>query len=118
MPFTWSAKDPDEEYEYTHDWANRLLVDQGDGVPVDVGDALKPTDDPDPTKRPTLVSADPQPDDPVIGDIVQIPGSAKLQYWFPRDSGTPGKKYKFIGTVWTEQGRRYQESFVLPVKER
>jgi hypothetical protein len=119
MSFNWSDKDPDEQYEYTHDWANRLLVDPGDGVPVDVGDSILLPDDADPTKRPTLVLDDGQPDNPPeIGEIINLPGTAKLQYWFPRGSGTPGKKYRFIGTVWTAQGRRYQESFNLKIKER
>lgn len=114
MSFLWSAKDPDEEYEYTHNWEKRLLVDPGDGIPVDVGDTLVLPDDPDLAKRPSLVSVDPQPSDVVITDIVNIPGTATLQY-FTR-GGTA--KTKFVGTVWTAQGRKYQESFVLPVKER
>lgn len=114
MPFTWSSKDPDEEYEYTHDWAKRLLVDQGDGIPIDVGDTLILPDDADLTKRPTMVSENPQPSDVTVTDIVNIPGTARLQYF--TTGGTA--KTKFVGTVWTVQGRKYQESFVLPVKER
>lgn len=106
MPFNWSAKDPDEEYEYTHDWANRLLVEG-----VDVGDTLVPLDDPNVAKRPTLVVV---AGDVEVEQIVQVPGTAKLQYWLR--AGT--LKTKFTGTVWTAQGRKYQESFVLPVKER
>lgn len=114
MSFNWSPKDPDEIYEYTHDWAKRLLVDPGDGVPVDVGDTLVLPDDADPSKRPTIVSEDPQPSDVEVTDIVNIPGTAKLQYF--TTGGTA--KTKFVATVWTTQGRKYQESFVLPVKER
>jgi hypothetical protein len=114
MPFTWSPKDPDEIYEYTHDWSKRLLVDPGDGIPVDVGDTLVLPDDLDLTKRPTIVSENPQPSDVEVTEIVNIPGTAKLQYWTA--GGTA--KTKFEATVRTAQGRIYQESFVLPVKER
>lgn len=111
MPIPWSAKDPDEEYEYTHDWANRLLVDPGDGVPVDVGDEIRPLDDADPTKRPTIVVTS---GDVVVSDIVAVPGTAKFQYWM-RDGS---EKSKLTATVHTVQGRTYQESFVLPIKQR
>jgi hypothetical protein len=111
MPFTWSAKDPDEVYEYTHDWSKRLLVDQGDGVPIDVGDTIVPSTDPDPDKRPKM---DVVTGDVVVEQIVQIPDSSKLQYWLT--GGT--QKTKFTATIWTAQGRKYQESFVLPVKQR
>jgi hypothetical protein len=106
MPFTWKPKDPDEVYEYTHDWAARLLVDG-----EDVGDTIVPLTDPDPTKRPKL---DVISGDVTVEQIVQVPGTAKLQYWLT--GGT--EKTKFTGTVWTAQGRKYQESFVLPVKQR
>lgn len=111
MPFAWSAKDPDEEYEYTHDWAPRLLVNG-----EDVGDALILSDDPDPLKHPTIEAV---PVNGVLGDveisaIVPVPATSKLQYW--TEGGTT--KTKFTATVHTAQGRTYQESFVLPVKER
>lgn len=106
MPFPWSPKDPDEEYEYTHDWAERLLVDG-----VDVGDTIKLATDPDPAKHPKM--------DVVEGDvevtaIVHVPDSAKFQYWLR--GGTT--KSRLTATVWTEQGRKYQETFVLPIKQR
>lgn len=106
MPINWSAKDPDEVYEYTHNWGPRLLVD-GEGV----GDSIVPLDDPDEAKRPLLVV---KSGDAELEQIVQVPDTAKLQYWLR--GGTT--KTKFTGTVWTAQGRKYQETFVLPVKER
>lgn len=111
MSFVWSPKDPDEEYEYTHDWAKRLLVEQGDGVFVDVGDQIHLPDDPDPAKRPTLTVED---GDVEITAIVSIPDTAKLQYW--TRGGTV--KSRLVGTVHTAQGRTYQESFSLKIKER
>jgi hypothetical protein len=116
MSFSWSPKDPDEEYEYTHDWSKRLLVDRGDGVPADVGDTILGPLEPDITKRPKLEL---DPASPVIplGAIAQVGVSAVLQYFFPQ-GGNPGDKVKLIGTVWTAQGRRYQESFTLPIKQR
>jgi hypothetical protein len=115
MSFSWSPKDPDETYEYTHDWANRLLVDQGGGLGVDVGDTLVLPTDPDPAKRPTLAvqsgSAIP------LGPVVSIPGTAKLQYFFPA-GGQVGDEAVLVGTVWTTQGRKYQETFKLKLKAR
>lgn len=114
MTFAWSAKDPDEEYEYTHDWADRLLVETSPGVFTDVGDTLLLPDDPDPNKRPTL---DVIEGDVVLGDIVPVPATQKLQYWV--SGGTvAGGKCKLTGTVHTQQGRTYQESFTLPIKQR
>jgi hypothetical protein len=106
MAHTWNFKDPDEEYEYTHDWANRLLVDG-----ADVGDSILGPDHADPDKRPTLVVTE---GDVELTEIVQIPGTAELQYWLR--AGTT--ETRFTGTVWTVQGRKFQESFKLKVKER
>lgn len=106
MSIPWKPKDPSEVYEYTHDWANRLLVDG-----VDVGDTLRLAADPDPLLRPSIVA---ETGDVVVDAIVPVPASAKLQYWV--SGGT--QKTKFVATVHTQQGRTYQESFVLPVKER
>lgn len=106
MSFTWAAKDPDEEYEYEHDWENRVLVNG-----VDVGDVMHQIDDPDPAKRPTLelTTGDVQ-----VLAIVHVPGTNKIQYWLK--GGTI--KTKFEARIHTTQGRTYDESFVLPIKER
>ena len=106
MAIKWAQKDPDEEYEYTHDWGPRLLVDG-----ADVGDSIVPATDPDPTKHPDI--------DVVEGDvevtaIVPVPDTDKLQYWLR--GGTI--KSRLTATIWTAQGRKYQESFVLPIKQR
>lgn len=101
----WDTKDPDEEYEYEHDWSARLLLNG-----VDVGDEIKTSADPDPTKHPTLESTT---GDVVCFAIVPVNGTAKIRYWVR--GGTV--KTEFVGTVWTEQGRCYQERFILPVRE-
>jgi hypothetical protein len=106
MPYTWSAKDPDEIYEYEHDWADRLLVNG-----QDVGDAILLANNPDPAKAPR---ADVIEGDVLITAIVPVPGTDKFQYWV--SGGT--LKSKITLTVWTAQGRKYQESVILPIKQR
>lgn len=101
----WDTKDPDEEYEYEHDWANRLLLNG-----VDVSDTVLTSSHPDPTKHPTCVA---EVGDVEVFAIVPVAGTAKIRYWVR--GGTT--KTEFIGTIWTAQGRSYQERFVLPVKE-
>lgn len=101
----WDRKDPDEEYEYEHDWALRLLLNG-----VDVDDALRTSSDPDPAKQPSIVA---ESGDVECFAIVAVTGTSKLRYWVR--GGTV--RTEFIGTVWTEQDRCYQERFVLPVKE-
>lgn len=97
MAFSWSAKDPDEEYEYTHDWAARLTGD----------DEL------------VLIGADEPTMEVTVGDvevtaIVPVPASAQIQYWLR--AGTV--KSELVATVKTTEGRTYQERFKLPIKER
>ncbi|MEJ7831331.1 MAG: hypothetical protein WKF79_00315 [Nocardioides sp.] len=104
MPFNWSPKDPDEEYEYTHDWAARLLVDG-----VDVGDTLVTVG----ADKPIMAVTE---GDVEVTSIVPVPATSKVQYWLR--GGTTAAKSKLTGTVKTTQGRTYQESFVLPIKER
>lgn len=106
MPYTWSPKDPDEIYEYEHDWADRLLVNG-----QDVGDAILLANNPDPAKVPR---ADVIEGDVEITAIVAVPGTDKFQYWTRGGS----LKSKITLTVWTAQGRKYQESVVLPIKQR
>lgn len=103
-PITWSFMDPDEEYEYEHDWADQLLVNG-----VDVGDSIIPLTDPDETKHPTMVITD---GTITLGAIVMA--GTKIQYWF---SGGVKGKVKMTATVHTVQGRTYQQSFILPIKE-
>ena len=106
MSFLWEPKDPDEVYEYQHDWGPRLLVHG-----VDAGDTIRLSNDPDATKRPSILV---ESGDVVLDAIVVVPGTAKIKYWL--SGGTV--KSKMVATIWTAQGRSYQESFVLPIKER
>lgn len=106
MPFSWTPKDPDEIYEYEHDWANRLLVNG-----VNVGDAILTSANPDPAKVPR---ADITEGDVTIDAIVSVGVVPKINYWL--SGGTI--KTKITLTVWTVQGRKYQESITLPIKSR
>lgn len=106
MPFTWEAKDPDEIYEYEHDWSARMLVNG-----VDTGDSILGAANPDPLKVPR---ADITEGDVEITAIVAVPGGHKYQYWVRGGS----IKSKITLTVWTAQGRKYQESVILPIKQR
>lgn len=102
-PYVWATKDPQEEYEYEHDWTARLLVNG-----TDVGDTLRTSADPDPAKRPSINVID--------GDVVPgalVMAGNKIQYWMT--GGT--LKSKLEATVWTVQGRKYQAIFILPIKQ-
>jgi hypothetical protein len=101
----WDTKDPDEVYEYEHDWAPRLLFNG-----AAVGDSVLTMADPDPLKRPTCVA---ETGDVECFNIVNVPATSKIRYWVR--GGTI--KTEFLATIWTAQGRSFQERFVLPVKE-
>lgn len=101
----WETKDPEEEYEYEHDWANRLLLNG-----VDVGDTLLTSAHADAAKHPKLTV---ESGDVECFAIVPVAGTAKIRYWVR--GGTT--KTEFVGQVSTAQGRTYQERFILPVKE-
>ena len=104
-PYVWSIKDPDEEYEYRHDWSQRLLVNG-----VDVGDAIRTAADPDPAKHP---KAEVVEGDVVIFAIVPAAGGTAIDYW--TRGGTLKSKIE-LG-IWTTQNRHYVETIVLPIKE-
>lgn len=105
MAFTWASKDPDEIYPYQHDWAARLLLGA-----VSIGDSVVPIDDADVAKRPTLTV---EVGDCTVTSIVNVPDSAKIQYKI--EGGTNGVRCELIGTIFTAQGNKYQERFILPI---
>lgn len=102
---TWEAtKEPDEVLDYTHSWAKRLLVNG-----ADVGDALRLPDDADVNKRPVV--------EVVSGTAVLAAvlfDAPEMQLWF--EEGVKGKT-KIKALVWTVQGRRYEQNFILNVKD-
>lgn len=100
----WETKDPDEQYFCQHNWAARLLFEG-----ADIGDTLRQMDDPDLTKRPSVVV---DAGDAECFNIVNVPGTAKIRYYVR--GGTINTE--FIATVWTQQGNCYQERFVLPIR--
>lgn len=104
----WESFDPGEEYEYEHDWANRLLVNG-----AEVGDTILQAVDAPPGKEPTFES-----DDLLLENfqIIPVDGTAKLEYWLR--GGTVGQKVAITIAIWTTQGRRYEEGVILPIKER
>lgn len=106
MAIGWNPKDPNEIYEYDHDWSPRMLVGG-----VDVGDTILTAGNPDPAKVPT---AEIVQGDVAIDAIVAVPGTNRYQYWL--SGGTI--KSRITATIWTAQGRKYQETFILPIKDR
>jgi hypothetical protein len=103
MGLSWPAKDPDEVFDCVHDWASRLLVN---GV---AGDTIVPSNDPSPAKRPSAVVIEGD----VVIDAIVVNGN-KISYWV--SGGT--LKSKITLTISTAQGRRYQETITLPIKQR
>ena len=51
--------------------------------------------------------------DAVCFAIVPVPGTSKIRYWIR--GGTINTE--FVATIWTEQDRKFQERFILPIKE-
>jgi hypothetical protein len=100
-----SAKHPHALLDYTHDFADDLLLDG-----EDVGDALIPDNYVDATKWPTVVC--------VRGEctVTQFSLSGtKLTYWV--EGGLKNKDAHFELTVWTAQGRRLVVVTILPIKD-
>lgn len=105
----WSSKDPEEEYEYTHNWANRLLVNG-----ADAGDTILQANVAPAGKEPSFESSDVLL---VCFAIVPKAGSAtEIEYWVR--GGLAGGRADITIGVWTAQGRHYEEGIRLPIKER
>jgi hypothetical protein len=107
----WEAKkDVDEVLDWTHSWEPRLLVNG-----VNVGDHVREPDDADITKRP-VIEVNP-PAEGFVNDvqlIAALTADDKTQLWF--EGGSVGK-HKITASVWTVQGRRYQQVFVLTIND-
>lgn len=106
MGFAWEPKDPSERYEYEHDWSERLLVNGADAA-----DEILLNTDPVVENRPTLAVTE---GDVTIIAIVAVPQTNRIKYWL----GGGTEKSKLTATVHTQQGRIYQESFILPIRQR